>query len=93
MGWSLWLDWETTTDQSQSYTSWLLPFSPHWRIGGVFLIGLVSAVVGLILGVVWARVRPEFFRNGRNLQPLNTELAQLVHEGRETPPAQAAASS
>jgi len=93
MGWSLWLDWETTTDQSQSYTSWLLPFSPHWRIGGVFLIGLASAVVGLVLGVVWARVRPEFFRNGRNLQPLNTELAQLVHEGRETPPAQAAASS
>jgi amino acid transporter len=81
MGWSIWLDWETTNDQSASYTSWLLPFSPHWRIGGVFLIGLVSAVVGLILGIVWALVRPDFFRNGRNLQPISAELAEIVHEG------------
>src|ERR1700754_1620583 len=30
--WSLWEDWDVGTDNS--YTSWLMPFWPHWHIGG-----------------------------------------------------------
>jgi hypothetical protein len=56
------LDWESTTDQSASYTNWLMPLSPHWRIGGVFLIGLVS-VVGAVLGIAHGIARPAFFRS------------------------------
>ena len=79
MGWSIWLDWETTNGQATSYTSWLMPFSPHWRIGGVFLIGFLSALVGLVLGIVYASVRPAFFRS-RELEPLSSELGHAVKE-------------
>jgi amino acid transporter len=75
MGWSAWLDWETTNETAASYTSWLLPFSPHWRIGGAFLIGCLAAIAGLVLMFVYAAVRPTFFRN-RELQPFNNELAE-----------------
>jgi hypothetical protein len=45
-----------------SYTSWLMPFWPHWYIGGVFIIAFVSALVGLIAGI-WVRfAKPAFFR-------------------------------
>ncbi|HEY2175473.1 MAG TPA: APC family permease [Mycobacteriales bacterium] len=61
MGWSIWLDW-ITTDTSNSYTTWLIPFSPHWRIGGVFLIAFVSAVIGVVLMIVYMIARPPFFK-------------------------------
>ncbi len=61
MGWSIWLDW-ITTDNSNSYTTWLIPFSPHWRIGGVFLIAFVSAVLGVVLMIAYMIVRPPFFK-------------------------------
>ncbi|MEO9222264.1 MAG: amino acid transporter, partial [Mycobacteriaceae bacterium] len=44
------------------FTSWTMPFTPHWQIGGVFLIGVGSMVLGLPLMVLMARVRPAFFR-------------------------------
>ena len=46
----IWLDW----DPVQSYTSWTMQFSPHWHIGGVFIIGVASAIVGVIL-MFWLR--------------------------------------
>jgi len=59
-GWSLWADWDVASNNS--YTSWLMPFWPHWYIGGVFLIAFFSALVGLVAGV-WVRfVKPGFFR-------------------------------
>jgi amino acid transporter len=45
-----------------SYTSWTLPFGPRWVIGGVFLIALVSAVLGLVIMVAWWLARPPFFQ-------------------------------
>jgi amino acid transporter len=44
-----------------SYTSWTLPFGPRWVIGGVFLIALVSALVGLVIMVACWIARPAFF--------------------------------
>ncbi len=59
-GWSLWADWDVATENS--YTTWLMPFWPHWYIGGAFTIAFVSALVGLV-AAVWLRiVKPAYFR-------------------------------
>ncbi|MGD6757183.1 APC family permease [Streptomyces sp. BH105] len=55
--WSLRNDW----DPANSYTSWTLPFAPHWHIGGVFLIGVGMLLLGWLLMLVHQRVAPEFF--------------------------------
>ncbi len=70
-GWSLWADWDVAT--GNSYTSWKMPFAPYWRIGGVFMIGFVSLVIGLVVMVVWRYAQPEFFRK-RTLGPQMTAL-------------------
>jgi hypothetical protein len=58
--WSLWADWDYNT--GNSYTSWLMPFWPHWYIGGAFLIAFLAALAGLIAGI-WVRfAMPAFFR-------------------------------
>ncbi len=59
-GWSLWADWDVAT--GNSYTSWLMPFWPHWYFGGAFVIAFLSALLGLILGVWFRFVRPAYFR-------------------------------
>jgi amino acid transporter len=73
-GWSIWADWDVVT--GNSYTSWLMPFWPHWYIGGTFVIAFVSALVGLI-AAIWMRfVRPAFFRK----QTLTRATPTLVPE-------------
>jgi len=59
-GWSLWMDWDVATQNS--YTSWLMPFWPHWYIGGVFVIAFMAALAGLIAGIFMRFVSPAFFR-------------------------------
>jgi amino acid transporter len=54
-GWSLWLDIDGTKN---SYTSWTLPFSPHWQIGGAFIIVFLTAIAGLLVYQYCRRVRP-----------------------------------
>ena len=59
-GWSLWEDWDVGT--GNSFTSFQIPFFPHWHIGGVFVIAFVSALVG-VLAFIYCRVtEPAFFR-------------------------------
>jgi amino acid transporter len=59
-GWSIWADWDVAS--TNSYTSWLMPFWPHWYIGGVFVIAFLSGLVGLLVGI-WVRfVMPAYFR-------------------------------
>jgi amino acid transporter len=58
-GWTIWSAWDVATDDY--YTTWLLPFSPHWRIGGAFLVALAAALAGLIGYVAWRVVRPDYF--------------------------------
>lgn len=65
--WSLRNDW----DPANSYTSWTLPFAPHWHIGGVFLIGVGTLLLGWLLMLGYARVAPEFFdRTARREEPV-----------------------
>jgi amino acid transporter len=59
-GWSIWADWDVATENS--YTSWLMPFWPHWYIGGAFVIAFLSALVGIVAGVWFRFVRPAYFR-------------------------------
>jgi hypothetical protein len=51
-------------------------FWPHWDIGGVFLIDLISLVVGVVLMFAFAAVRPAFFRG----EVLNRDTPTLVPE-------------
>ncbi len=59
-GYALWADWDVLSNNS--FTSWLMPFWPHWDIGGVFMIAFISALVGLIAGIYMRFVQPAFFR-------------------------------
>jgi amino acid transporter len=60
--WGFHDDWIAPSDVSTSYTAWTMPFSPHWTIGGVFLIGVGTFVIGVILMLIWRAVSPPFFR-------------------------------
>jgi amino acid transporter len=73
LAWSIHDDW-VFSDETTSYTSWLMPFPPHWRIGGVFLIGVGIFVLGVILMYIWRAVAPAFFRG----ETLNRDTATLV---------------
>ena len=57
--WTIWSGWDVATQDS--YTTWLMPFPPHWRIGGVFLVAFVSVLIGLILILLWRVVKPIYF--------------------------------
>ena len=70
LGWSIHDDW-VFSDSTTSYTSWLMPFPPHWRIGGVFLIGIGIFLLGVILMYIWRAVAPAFFRG----ETLNRDTA------------------
>jgi amino acid transporter len=58
-GWTIWSTYDVATDDW--YTTWLLPFSPHWRIGGAFLVFLASFVVGLLAYLAWRVTNPSYF--------------------------------
>ena len=47
---------------SYGSTSWQMPFSPHWIIGGVFLTGVGSLVLGIPLMYIYRAFRPAYFR-------------------------------
>jgi amino acid transporter len=72
LGYNLYFYW----GPGHSYTSWNMGFWPHWDIGGVFLIDLISLVVGVVLMFAFAAVRPAFFRG----EVLNRDTPTLVPE-------------
>jgi len=77
--WSLKEDWFFSS--GQSYTSWAMPFAPHWDIGGVFLVFFVSALIGLVGAVAWRFASPSFFRG----ETLNRATPTLVPEDAALP--------
>ena len=95
-GWSIWLDWDVATQNS--FTSWLMPFWPHWEIGGVFMIAFLSALAGVIAFIYCRITLPAYFRKetltrshpdpgprNRPRPPRLAELAVLTRGG--DPPA------
>jgi amino acid transporter len=61
---------------SYGYSSWKLPFSPHWAIGGTFLTGAAALGVGVVLMLIYRAVNPAFFRG----ETLNRDTPVLVPE-------------
>jgi amino acid transporter len=59
-GWALWADWDVGT--GNSYTSWKMPFYPHWHVGGVFVIAFLSALAGVLVFIFQRVTAPPFFR-------------------------------
>jgi amino acid transporter len=74
LGWSIKDGWLAPSDVSSSFTGWHMPFSPHWTIGGVFLIGVGTFLLGLILMAIWRVVAPPFFKG----ETLNRTTETLV---------------
>ncbi len=58
LGWNVYL----ALEPDYSYTTWSMPFFPHWDIGGVLLIGIITAVAGLVFMVAMRVVSPRYFR-------------------------------
>jgi amino acid transporter len=83
LAWSLHDDWlNPSTKGASSYTVWHIPFSPHWQVGGVFLLGVGTMLVGVVLMIVWRFVSPPFFRG----ETLNRHTATLVPDEAVLPP-------
>ncbi|HEY1733498.1 MAG TPA: APC family permease, partial [Acidimicrobiales bacterium] len=72
LGYNLWYYWQPVN----SYTSWTIPFWPHWHMGGVFVIEVITLLLGLVSLVVFKRFRPAFFRG----EVLNRDTPTLVPE-------------
>jgi amino acid transporter len=53
---------------------WTMSFSPHWKIGGVFLTGIGALVLGVILMFIYRVIAPPFFKG----ETLNKETPILV---------------
>jgi hypothetical protein len=58
MVWTFWHYWNPVN----SYTSFTLPFSPHWQIGGIFLLQTGAIVLGVVLMYLFKAIRPAYFR-------------------------------
>jgi amino acid transporter len=82
--WSFNLDWLNPNGGSAaeaSYTSWQLPFPPHWIVGGVAVLVLGAAILGVVLMVIYNIFRPAFFRG----EVLNKNTPTLVPEATGVP--------
>ena len=76
MGWAFWYYWKPVN----SYTSWNMPIT-HWQIGGVFLLDFGAVVLGVVLMLVYASLRPAFFRG----EVLNRDTPTRVPQDLGTP--------
>ena len=83
LAWSLHDDWLWPSDVSTSYTGWHMPFAPHWMIGGVFLIGIGTFLIGIVVMLILRRTMPRYFRG----ETLNRDTATLVPDEGPLPPA------
>jgi amino acid transporter len=69
---SVYDDWNAET----GYTSWTLPFAPHWQIGGIFVLGVGAMALGVFLMLAWRAKAPAFFRG----EVLTVDTPVLVAE-------------
>ena len=77
LAYDIWLDWNFS--RNGSYTSWSLPFPPHSDVGGVFIIGVLSFVVGLVLMAISIPIFRPFFR-GEVMSPEPELASQLKND-------------
>ncbi|MBF6059637.1 APC family permease [Nocardia terpenica] len=60
--------------------AWQLPIPPHWRIGGTFLLGVGTLLIGVPLYLALARVMPRFFRGQVLARRLPSPTEAVVSE-------------
>jgi len=73
---SVYYDWNSNF----GYTYWTMPFPPHWAIGGIWLIAVGTALLGVVLmfaAMATPSLKP-FFR-GEVIAP-EAELAEVIRE-------------
>jgi amino acid transporter len=63
LGWSVYF----YTDPNQSYSTWHMAFWPHWTVGGVLSIGIITSLVGLAWMLATQPFKKEFF-SGRSMK-------------------------
>ena len=63
---------------SDSVTSWTMPFPPHWQIGGIFLTGVGSLVLGLVVMLLTQVALPRFFRGETLPKRTSEQMAGYV---------------
>jgi len=76
MFWAFWYYWKPVN----SYTSWTMPLT-HWHMGGVFVLDAGAVLLGIVLMVIYAQLRPAFFRG----EVLNRETPTRVPQDLGTP--------
>jgi amino acid transporter len=86
LGWSMYLDWlnpyaKNYNSAEASFTGWQMTFSPHWAIGGVGVLVVGAAIVGVVAMVAYNIARPAFFRG----EVLNKNTPTLVPEATGVP--------
>jgi amino acid transporter len=59
-----------------SYTTFTLPFWPHWHMGGIFLLMVGASLVGVILFFIYRATAPAYFRG----EVLNRDTPTRVPE-------------
>ncbi len=77
MVWTLIYYWSP----GNSYTTFKLPFSPRWDMGGVFVLDSGTIVLGVVLMFVWQGLRPAYFRG----ETLNRDTPTRVPQDIGTP--------
>jgi amino acid transporter len=77
LGYNLYFYWAPVN----SFTSWHMPIWPHWDMGGIFVIEMLTIILGVVLMFVYRAIAPSFFRG----EVLNKDTPTLVPEdvGRE----------
>ncbi len=86
LGWSFYLDWlspyaKNYNSAEASFTGWQMTFPPHWGVGGVAILVVLAAVVGVVVMVAYNIARPAFFRG----EVLNRNTPTLVPEATGLP--------
>ena len=76
MFWAFWYNCKPVN----TYTSWTMPLT-HWHMGGVFVLDISAVLLGIILMVVYARLRPAYFRG----EVLNRDTPTRVPQDVGTP--------
>ena len=57
-GWSLWENYDVATEND--YTTWTMPVT-HWQMGGVFVIYVFTALVGVAFYLYCRVTQPDYF--------------------------------
>ena len=60
LGYNLYFYWSPVN----SYTSWHMSFWPHWDMGGIFVIEMLTIILGIVLMFVYRVDRPPVLPRG-----------------------------